>query len=486
MPLISFRKSALALLVAASFPAFAADYYVVSPVPGKTISKDSISVVLNPVVAPEGVVGQPYPGVDLRQALSVSGDPDYTGYGVKWLLLSGKLPTGLVLNSNGTITGTPASAETSNVTIRASYKTINGDQTYKLVTLNISVGLSSATLPAGVTGATYSSFDFKPLLSVTGDPAYTAGSAALSLVSGSLPAGLTLGSAGVLSGTPTAAGTSNFTLRAAYKNKSAEQSYSVQVAAANVSGSVTADTSSNFGTVPVGSSATRTFTFVNNGNTSATGVYATKSGTGLAISTPNTCGTVAAPITLAKGASCSFAVSYAPTAGGLMSGAVAVNWAGPNSGSASLPVSGSASVDYSSLMAGYTRDAVPITGHTAWVAGQQWYWSSANAQVSAPAATVEFRRPITVSGSAPVTVYLYGSVDNTLTNVAVNGSTIATNVAWGYNAFGKTVSFTLQPGVNVIAVQVNNAGTTDNPAGMTIQVRNADGSVLANEAGWKF
>jgi hypothetical protein len=479
------RKSLLALLVAASFPAFAASYYVVAPLPGKKVLNNAISVTLNSSSAPTGLVGQPYPGLDLRPLLSVTGDPDYSGYGVKWQVVAGRLPAGLTLNSNGTISGTPTAAESASVTVRATYKTMAGEQTYQVVALNITVALSAAGLPAGVTGNAYPGFDFKSVLTVSGDAAYTPGAATWSLVSGTLPAGLTLSQDGVVTGTPSAPANSAFTLAATYRNKSDQRSYSLQVDAAQVTGALAAVSDTNYGTVTVGSSAQRTFTLTTQGNTSATGVYASASGDGMTI-TSSTCGTVAAPVTLTKGGSCQFTARYAPTLAGAMSGTVAVNWAGPAADRKSLSVNGDAKVDYSSLMSGYTADAIAIGRNTAWGEGLQWYWRVADAQVTAPAGTFEFRRTVTIAGSVPVTASLYGSVDDSVARFSVNGTTVFTARSMPFSTYSSSPAFTLQPGVNVIAIQVTNSGTNANPAGLALQVQGADGAVIVPESGWRF
>lgn len=74
-------------------------------------------------------------------------------------------------------------------------------------------------------------YDLKPLLTVTGDSAYSASNVSWSLTSGALPAGLSLGSDGVISGTPTAidrAGLS-FQVKASYKGKDGQQSFTITV-----------------------------------------------------------------------------------------------------------------------------------------------------------------------------------------------------------------------------------------------------------------
>ena len=95
---------------------------------------------------------------------------------------------------------------------------------------SISVSLNSYALPGATVGLTYTGFNLNDLLVVTGDSSYVPGSAAWSVVSGALPAGLSLSASGALSGTPTTAGTSSFQLKASYKTKEGTQSYQIVVA----------------------------------------------------------------------------------------------------------------------------------------------------------------------------------------------------------------------------------------------------------------
>jgi len=83
---------------------------------------------------------------------------------------------------------------------------------------------------------------------------------------------------------------------------------------------VQALTSADFGAVAVGSSAQRTFDVVNQGQTAATGVSVAITGAAVSL-VESACGTVNSSITLAPGASCQVAVSYAPTAEGPLTGA---------------------------------------------------------------------------------------------------------------------------------------------------------------------
>jgi hypothetical protein len=81
---------------------FASSFFVVVPVPSRTTASN-IEVSLSARALPSGLVGQPYAGANLKSLLSVSGDPTYTGYGVRWSVASGSLPAWLTLNSDGTL-----------------------------------------------------------------------------------------------------------------------------------------------------------------------------------------------------------------------------------------------------------------------------------------------------------------------------------------------------------------------------------------------
>ena len=128
-----------------------------------------------------------------------------------WSLASGStLPAGLSLSSSGTISGTPTSAATTSFTVKVTDS--SGAQggassvTQKLsVTINPSLVITTTSLPNGLVGAAYSA-----TLGSSGG----VGTITWSLSSGSLPAGLTLSGAGAISGTPTTAGSSTFTVQA--------------------------------------------------------------------------------------------------------------------------------------------------------------------------------------------------------------------------------------------------------------------------------
>jgi cyclophilin family peptidyl-prolyl cis-trans isomerase len=117
---------------------------------------------------------------------------------------SGSLPAGLSLSSSGAITGTPTTAGSANITVTATDAV--GAKASQSLTLTVNLEISPSTLSAW----TVNTAGYSQTLTTTGGT----GTNTFALESGgSLPAGLTLSAAGVISGTPTAAGTTTFTVK---------------------------------------------------------------------------------------------------------------------------------------------------------------------------------------------------------------------------------------------------------------------------------
>ena len=129
-----------------------------------------------------------------------------------WSIIAGNLPRGLSLNTNtGAIIGTPSGGGTSNFTVQVTDS--NSPPANASAPLSITViaavplSITTTSLPAGMTGTAYSA----NLTAIGGVSPYT-----WSMASGSLPPGLQLNqTTGAIFGTPTTAGTSNFTVQVA-------------------------------------------------------------------------------------------------------------------------------------------------------------------------------------------------------------------------------------------------------------------------------
>ncbi len=163
---------------------------------------DKVTVACSSVTT--GVVGTAFAGASISATGGVS---PYT-----FSIVYGALPTGLSLNPNtGAITGTPTAAGSFNFRVRVvdAYGAVADHFAEKDCNITIytcpAITLGCVTKVTGTVGTVYASN-----LQVTGGtPAYT-----FSIISGSLPSGLTLNTAtGTISGTPTTAGTFTFTAK---------------------------------------------------------------------------------------------------------------------------------------------------------------------------------------------------------------------------------------------------------------------------------
>ena len=163
-----------------------------------TLTVSAPTIAVTPATLPAPVVGTAY-----SQTLSASGGTAPYVYSVG----TGALPPGLSLNSaTGSITGTPTAAGSFTFIVQVTDANNFTETTPYAVNVGSAVvSIGPASLSGGVVNAGYSQ-----QLSATGGTApYT-----YSVVSGALPAGLSLSSAGVISGTPTTSGSSAFTVQA--------------------------------------------------------------------------------------------------------------------------------------------------------------------------------------------------------------------------------------------------------------------------------
>jgi hypothetical protein len=178
--------------------------------------------------APVGVIGSPY-----SLTASTSGQVGT----VTWSLGSGQLPPGLTLNATGAISGVPTAFGVFTAVVQAhdSYSTCGTPEVTR--TAERSVVIAIAPLPIAITTATLPSGHVrKPYRAVLESTGGT-GDTTWSLVDGRVPDGLSLSSAGVISGRPTAAGTFSFTVQASdvgWAGNAANRTFSVTIRAREV------------------------------------------------------------------------------------------------------------------------------------------------------------------------------------------------------------------------------------------------------------
>ncbi len=150
---------------------------------------------------PGGTVASPYPSTALQAS---GGVPPYT-----WALAAGStLPAGLSLSTGGTISGTPTAASSRSLTFVVTDSFTTPETAKTMLTLTIAAGstlsLTTTTLADATLNTAYSA-----MLTATGGVAPYI----FTLANGtSLPAGLTLSTAGAINGTPTKAGSTTFSV----------------------------------------------------------------------------------------------------------------------------------------------------------------------------------------------------------------------------------------------------------------------------------
>jgi FtsP/CotA-like multicopper oxidase with cupredoxin domain len=167
------------------------------------IATKPLVIIINPAPSiattslPNSDIGAAY-----SQTLSVTGGTiPFT-----WSISAGSLPTGLTLGATtGIISGTPTTAGTYSFTVRV-VDSLGGAATRALsIIIRTAPTITTASLPIGEVTLVYS----QTLAATGGWTPYT-----WAISAGALPPGLTLGATtGIISGTPTAAGTYGFTVR---------------------------------------------------------------------------------------------------------------------------------------------------------------------------------------------------------------------------------------------------------------------------------
>ncbi len=178
------------------------------------------SVIINPVVSimtlslPDWTTGQPYN----QTVVTSGGTSPYT-----FTTSNGTLPAGIVLNSvTGVLSGTPTTPGPN--TFRINFTDAAGSTTFTnySITINSVVSIATNSLPNWTANAA----GYSQTVSATnGTAPYS-----YAVTIGTIPVGMTFSSAGVLSGTPTTASSSTFTVKATDTAGSmASKSYTVVI-----------------------------------------------------------------------------------------------------------------------------------------------------------------------------------------------------------------------------------------------------------------
>jgi Putative Ig domain len=181
--------------------------------PSSQSASSSLSISISPATSPAalavtttslpgGTVSVAYPSTSLQAS---GGVPPYS-----WSLQSGSLPAGLNLSAAGAISGTPSSAGAYPLTFAVTDSSTTPQTAKGSLTLTIAAAPASTL---SLTTTTLADATLNTAYSATLTVAGGVGPYTFTLANGTvLPAGLALSSAGGISGTPTTAGSTAFTV----------------------------------------------------------------------------------------------------------------------------------------------------------------------------------------------------------------------------------------------------------------------------------
>jgi large repetitive protein len=361
-----------------------------------------------------------------------------------WSVSSGTLPPGLTLNSStGVLSGTPTTAGSFTFTVTVTDTA--GGSASRSVTLGIAAvpSLSNPAPPSGQAGVAYSD-----TLAVAGGT----GPFTWSVSSGTPPPGLTLNpSTGVLSGTPTMAGLTSFTVQVTDSfGLTATQSLSMTVAVGQLVIAASASTS----TATQGGVVRYTVTITNTGSTTYSGVtYTVPLANVLDDSTYNSDAAATAGTASVSGQTLTWTGSLAPGAAATVTFSVTVS--NPYTGSGTLAFTVTSPTTGTNCPAGSTDArctvSVPISALT--------ITQAPGVRAAAPGAVVHFTLTVTNSGvvaytGATFTDPLTGMLGNAAydNDAAASTGTVSytsPNLTWTGNlAAGATATITFSVTIN--------------------------------------
>ena len=261
-----------------------------------TLTVNCNVITVTPGMLPDGLAGAAY-----SQMFAAAG----AVAPVTFAVTAGTLPGGLTLSPAGVLSGTPTTSGTFTFTVTATDAA--GCAGLVSITLTITcptITLSPASLPGGTTGTPYSQ---------TVTASGTVGAATFAVTAGALPVGLTLASNGQLTGTPTAAGTYNFTVTATdTAGCTGTQSYTIEIVCPVItlapSTLPNASTGTAYSQTVSGVGGTAPYTFAVTSGSVPTGL--TFAANGQLTGTPTTAGSFSFTVTATDANGCTGTQSY--------------------------------------------------------------------------------------------------------------------------------------------------------------------------------
>jgi len=174
--------------------------------PGRT-STIAVTIVVAPaqIAVSTGSLGTGMYQQYFQSALNASGGSGATS----WSVISGVLPSGIIVDASGSVSGTPSSIGTFSIVVEATDSNWPTNRAQAALSLTINPPVFVASMPPAPNGMVAVWYQ------LAGSTSGQVGAVAWSIVSGALPAGITLNSSsGVLAGTPSTAGVYSATVQA--------------------------------------------------------------------------------------------------------------------------------------------------------------------------------------------------------------------------------------------------------------------------------
>ena len=167
-----------------------------TPIAGTATGQLTVQILgLTTTTIPAGAATVPYSAT----FAATGGTPPY-------VFSASGLPAGFTLSGSGTLSGTPAAQGSLSFNVQAGDAAgLSASSAYSLTVRQAPVSVKAPSLSDGAVGTPYT----QTVTATGGNPPYS-----WSLLSGALPAGLSLASSGTISGTPTAPGASGFAVQA--------------------------------------------------------------------------------------------------------------------------------------------------------------------------------------------------------------------------------------------------------------------------------
>ncbi len=399
---------------------------------------------------------------------------------------TGTLPTGMTFNTaTATLSGTPTQSGTFPITITATDSTtgtgapFSKSVGYTLAVSAPTITIGPASLPAAQIAAAYT----QSVTATGGTGPYT-----YTVTTGALPAGLTLSTAGALTGTPTAGGSFPFTVTAKDTgNFTGTQNYTLTVNAPTITlappaGTLTVTTFTGYSQAFTASGGTAPYTYTESGALPAglnftNGVLsgtATASGNFPITITAKDSSTGAGPYSTA-------AIAYTLAVG---TTSISITWANPSAITygTTLAASLNATVTYNgnAVPGTFTYTATPtggsaaaVTGTTVLAAGSYTLTASFVPTSNAYAPPTPKSVPLTVNQAQPTIAWTpaasigYGTSLSALLNAAASfgGNTVAGSFAYTATPSGGTA--TAVTAATVLAEGTYTLGVTFTPTDAT-------------------